>query len=108
MLMNVDIISPDGLLDEGVCAGVHIGRGLVQHQHPVLAQDGPGQAHQLPTNEGSVLDCVWTNESSVFTWRWPTEKLEPPSDISVSSPSLRSATASARCTSCSTRHTYTP
>ena len=53
-----DIISPDGLLDESVCAGVHVGRGLVQHQHPVLAQDGPGQAHQLPTNEGTVLDCV--------------------------------------------------
>ena len=94
--MNVASISPDGLLDEGVGAGVHVGRGLVQHQHPVLAQDGPGQAHQLPTNEGTVLDCVDQWEASILTWRWPTEKLEPPSDISVSSPSLRSATASAR------------
>ena len=58
MLKDIDIISPDGLLDESVCAGVHVGRGLVQHQHPVLAQDGPGEAHQLPTNERTVLDCV--------------------------------------------------
>ena len=52
------LVSPDGLLDESVSAGVNVSRGLVQHQHPVLAQDGPGQAHQLPANEGTVLDCV--------------------------------------------------
>ena len=66
MLKDIDSISPDGLLDESVGAGVHVGRGLVQHQHPVLAQDGPGEAHQLPTNERTVLDCVWTNERTVL------------------------------------------
>ena len=39
---------PDGLLDEVVGLEVHRRRGLVQHQHPRLAEERPRQAHQLP------------------------------------------------------------
>lgn len=37
-----------GLLNQLICPGVHISRGLIDDEHAVVLQDGSGQTHQLP------------------------------------------------------------
>ena len=44
----------DLLLDELVRPGVDVGGGLVHDEDGVVAEDGPGQADQLPLSDGEV------------------------------------------------------
>ena len=48
----------DGLLDQVVRLQVHSSCGLVQHQDLGLAQEGPGQTHQLTLANAEVLPSL--------------------------------------------------
>ena len=87
----VSELLPDLLLDECVGARIHVGSRFIKHQNSIPSQHCTGQAKELPLPHRQV--GTWEIQMREISYG---EKLQPPSLISVASPSFKSLTASAR------------